>query len=104
VAVFVISNPELFDDFKWHIASFPECLEGDPCDITMQLEPFREPAASDQHRGVVFIPHRLKSESEVLLELMHHRMCKIPGMGPVPTMMPGFFLRLVLVLLRQLFF
>jgi hypothetical protein len=89
VAVFVISNPELFDDFQWHKASFPECAEGEPCDITMQLEPFREPAASD-HGDVVFTPHRLKNETEVL-ELMHDAMCNVPGMGPAPRMRMGFF-------------
>jgi hypothetical protein len=39
---------------------------------------------------VVFTPHRLKNETEVL-ELMHDAMCNVPGMGPAPRMRMGFF-------------
>ena len=89
IAVLVISNPELFDEFEYHHVAFPQCEEVEPCDMTMNVMPFLDGLDPSNHSGIVQIPHLLRNETETL-DLMYDLICKVPGQGPPTRMMMGF--------------
>lgn len=97
VAVLVVANPELFDQFEYHNVEFSTCLDGEPCDMTMEVNALGLDTPGN-HSGITRIPHVLKSEKRAL-DRMHQLLCQVPAHGPRPSIMMGFASQLASCLL-----
>lgn len=105
IAVLVITQPDLFDDFEYHRVALPECAEGEPCDETMTvLEDLGRYIESDNtnYSGIVRVPHKVRNET-IVLQKIHSLLCKVPAANDVqPKMMLGFFSQLFGIVLAAL--
>jgi inosine-uridine nucleoside N-ribohydrolase len=100
VAVLSITHPHLLDEWEYHRALFPTCgEEGEPCDRTMVVNDLPRdqwPSAAGNstlydHSGIVRIPHKVKSETEIkqLVKELLGNVSANPNMRP-PGIMLGF--------------
>lgn len=91
VALFSITHPEIFSNWRYHRVSFPRCNYREPCDGNMNVI---EDLGTDFHgadwSGIVRVPHGLRNETE-LLELILDAVSDVEARSPHhPRLLWGF--------------
>lgn len=70
IAILVLSQPEIFDEWEYHKAIFPTCSNppGEPCNRTMTVTDFHKglQLPPQNHSGIVRIPHVVNNETNTL--------------------------------------
>jgi inosine-uridine nucleoside N-ribohydrolase len=93
VALLAISHPELFNEWKYHYASFPSCQYGEPCNMDMVVQDYYDDVdvlhGSFNHSGIVRVPHSVRNET-ALLHTTFELLCAVPAHGPRPNLLLGF--------------
>ena len=93
VALLTISHPEIFDEWKYHYASFEKCGSdaNEPCDGTMVVRDYELSTKNIlNYSGVIRVPHIVKNETE-FLQVAFEMLCNVPGKeSRSPPLLLGF--------------